>query len=345
MKTFPTTSALPLSGIRVLSLGGIGPVPFAGMVLADMGATVTRVERPDARTGDGTVAHGVLFRDQGVFLANLKESEDRGRLLDEIGTTHIVLEGFRPGVAERLGLGPEDLQAINPRLVYGRMTGWGRDGPLAQRAGHDINYVALSGALAPIVSSDKTPVPPLNLLGDFGGGAMYLVAGVLSGLIKAMTTGTGCTVDAAIVDGCASMTAMLHSMRAAGQWDGGVGGNLLDGGAPFYRCYRTRDDRFMAVGAIEPEFFQQLLIRLELDDFEPREQYNPSQWPRLEQRLTDVFATRTQAQWVTVFDGSDACVSEVVSPDEVLDQPHLATRGTYELRDGDIHPRPAPRFY
>lgn len=339
------SNSRPLEGVNVLTLGGIGPVPFAGMVLADLGATVTRVERPGAGAGPGSVPHDVLFRDQILWERNLKDPAHVSEILDRLPSTHILLEGFRPGVAERLGLGPEEAMRANPALVYGRMTGWGQSGPLAQRAGHDINYVAISGALEPIAGADGTPVPPMNLLGDFGGGSMYLIAGALAALIRANLTGQGSVIDAAIVDGCASMTAMLHSLRAAGQWSGGRAGNLLDGGAPFYSVYRTADDRYMTVGAIEPQFYAELVEKLGLEgELDPAKQYDESTWPAMREAFARTFAAKTQREWTQVFEGSDACAFEVVAPDEVLSHPHLAARQSYVERDGVTHPSPAPRF-
>lgn len=341
----------PLADVHVLSLGGIGPGPFAAMLLADMGAHVTRVVRPapagQPRPRD-IVAHDILYRGQQVLELNLKDPDDVARLRERIPDTDIVLEGFRPGVAERLGLGPAELEQLNPALVYGRMTGWGQDGPRAQSAGHDINYLAISGALEPIAGAGGEPVPPLNFLGDFGGGALYLVSGVLAGLLRARAGGIGCVVDAAIVDGAAHMTAMLHSMLAAGEWAGPRRGNVLDGGAPFYTTYRTSDGRYMAVGALEPQFYAALLDGLGLrEKLAHLEQHNRAHWPTLHAAFAAAFAARPQAEWTQVFAGTDACVTPVVSPSEVLDEPHLAARGTYLPRPdapGHVQPAPAPRF-
>ncbi|WP_442486052.1 CaiB/BaiF CoA transferase family protein [Corynebacterium phoceense] len=254
---------LPLTGITVVHLGGIGPGPFAAMILADMGARVIRVVRP-GNPAD-IVPHGVLYRGQETLEANLKDPADVARVLDLITEAQLLIEGFRPGVAERLGLGPSDAASRNPALVYGRMTGWGQDGPLAHTAGHDINYIAISGALGAIAAPDGRPVPPLNFMGDFGGGSMYLVSGLLAALVRAQATGEGAVVDANIVDGAASLTAMLHAFKNAGQW-GPTGTNVLDGGAPFYTVYKTSDRKWMSVGAIEPQFYAELLRLLGLTE-------------------------------------------------------------------------------
>lgn len=335
----------PLEGVRVLVLGGIGPVPFAAMTLADMGASITRLERPGGVPITEYRSHIILTRGQKTLTVNLKDPERAAALRREFASTDVVLEGFRPGVVERLGLGPAEAFEANPAIVYGRMTGYGQDGPLSQKAGHDINYLAASGALEPIAGHDGAPVPPLNLLGDFGGGAMYLVAGVLSALLSARATGQGRVVDAAIVEGAAAMTAMLHSMRATGDWDGGRGGNSLDGGAPYYRCYRTGDDRWIAVGALEPAFYAALLEGLGLaEELADTVQTDETQWPRLAERFAEVFAQRTRDQWVEAFAGLDACVSPVLAPDEVLEDEHLSARRVYHEENGHIEPAPAPRF-
>ncbi|KXB52295.1 CoA-transferase [Corynebacterium sp. HMSC077D10] len=333
---------LPLTGITVVHLGGIGPGPFAAMILADMGARVIRVVRP-GNPAD-IVPHGVLYRGQETLEANLKDPDDVARVLDLITDAQLLIEGFRPSVAERLGLGPSDAASRNPALVYGRMTGWGQDGPLAQTAGHDINYIAISGALGAIAAPDGRPVPPLNFMGDFGGGSMYLVSGLLAALVHAQTTGEGAVVDANIVDGAASLTAMLHAFRNAGQW-GPTGTNVLDGGAPFYTVYKTSDGKWMSVGAIEPQFYAELLRLLDLtNELAGIDQNDQAEWPRVAQHFAEVFVTKTQAEWVKIFRGTDACVAEVVSPDDVLDHPHLAARGTYRPTSDGMEPAPAPRI-
>ncbi|WP_148138789.1 CaiB/BaiF CoA-transferase family protein, partial [Corynebacterium sp. HMSC072G08] len=314
----------------------------AAMILADMGARVIRVVRP-GNPAD-IVPHGVLYRGQETLEANLKDPDDVARVLDLITDAQLLIEGFRPSVAERLGLGPSDAASRNPALVYGRMTGWGQDGPLAQTAGHDINYIAISGALGAIAAPDGRPVPPLNFMGDFGGGSMYLVSGLLAALVHAQTTGEGAVVDANIVDGAASLTAMLHAFRNAGQW-GPTGTNVLDGGAPFYTVYKTSDGKWMSVGAIEPQFYAELLRLLDLtNELAGIDQNDQAEWPRVAQRFAEVFVTKTQAEWVKIFRGTDACVAEVVSPDDVLDHPHLAARGTYRPTSDGMEPAPAPRI-
>lgn len=332
----------PLTGLSVLFLGGIGPGPFAAMMLADMGASVTRVVRPG--NPPAVVPHSILYRGQEVLEADLKDPADVDKLRERLATTDILIEGFRPGVTERLGLGPEEVQAINPALVYGRITGWGQSGPLAHTAGHDINYIAVSGVLHPIAASDGTPVPPVNFLGDFGGGAMYLVTGLLAGVLQAKNTGRGCVVDAAIVDGAANLTAMLHAFRAEDQWQE-RGTNLLDGGAPFYSVYRTADDQWMAAGAIEPQFYALMVKGLGLEEELGRyEQNDRDAWPAMKEIIARRFAKKTQAEWIEIFRGSDACVTEVISPEHVLEHPHLAARDTYVDAEGYTEPAAAPRF-
>ena len=333
----------PLAGIRVIEVGGIGPGPFAGMLLADLGAEVIRVDRPVG--GVDRDAHAVLLRGRRSLLIDLKDERGQEVVRRLVDSADVLIEGFRPGVMERLGLGPDELLARNPRLVYGRMTGWGQTGPYARLAGHDINYIATAGALKPTAAPDLTPVAPLNMLGDFGGGGMLLVSGVLAALLHARETGHGQVVDAAIVDGTAALTAMLHSMRNSGLWSAPRGENLFDGGAPFYGVYRTADDEWLAVGAIEPQFYAELLAGLGLSD-ELREtpQHASESWPRVRERFAEVIAARTKADWLHIFDGRDACVSEVVDPGDVATQPHLAARGTYVVVDGALQPAPAPRF-
>jgi len=335
--------AKPLTGVEVLVLGGIGPVRFAAMTLADMGAHVRLVRRSEPGDTQEDHAHHILDRGTHTLIADLKDPSTVAGLLDDAPGTHVVLEGFRPGVAERLGLGPADFTARNPRIVYGRMTGWGQDGPLAESAGHDINYIALSGALEPITGADGAPVPPLNYLGDFGGGAMYLVSGVLAALFDTLRGGDGRIVDAAIVDGTAAMTAMLHSLRRSRDWSAPRGGNALDGGNPFYGLYRTADGKWMAVSALEPQFAAAVLDTLGLPSHEGTGT-SPDRWPALRLALDEAFAGATQEEWTRRFAGVDACVTPVVAPDDVLRQPHLAARGTYVRTPAGIEPAPAPRF-
>jgi alpha-methylacyl-CoA racemase len=336
----------PLAGMRVVEVGGIGPGPFAAMMLADLGAEVVRIDRPHEDLRD---THAVLLRGRRSVVLDLKSDLGRAAVLALAERSDVLIEGFRPGVAERLGFGPTPALARNPRLVYGRMTGWGQDGPYAALAGHDITYLAVSGALEAFAGADGRPVPPLNLLGDFGGGGMLLALGVVSAVLHARATGEGQVVDAAIVDGVATMTAMHQAMLASGGWSRPRGENLFDGGAPFYRCYRTSDDRWMAVGAIEPVFYQRLLAGLGVDEHALRgaNQMNPAGWPRISGIFEECFATRTRAQWTAHFDGLDACVAPVLSAAEAVADPHLAARGAYAPPAGDgapVQPAASPRF-
>ncbi len=336
----------PLADVRVLELGSIGPGPFAGMLLADLGADVVRVDRP-AEVGTGTrrVTHDVLDRGRRSVAVDLKDPRGTELVLRLADSSDVLLEGFRPGVTERLGLGPDDVLARQPRLVYGRMTGWGQDGPYAGTAGHDITYLAVSGALEPVAGPDGTPVPPLNMLGDFGGGGMLLAVGVVSALRAAERDGVGQVVDASILDGVALLTAMHQSMLAHGAWGAPRGQNIFDGGAPFYRVYPTADERWIAVGAIEPRFWDALLAGLGLAG-DPRvgPQHDVARWPATAQALAERFAARTREEWVAAFAGIDACVAPVLSPQEAAHDPHVAARGVYRDVGGTRHPAPAPRF-
>jgi alpha-methylacyl-CoA racemase len=337
----------PLAGIRVIELGGIGPGPFAGMMLADMGADVVRVDRAAnvGVTARHQSSHQVLDRGRRSIAVDLKHPRAAGVVLDLVASADVLLEGFRPGVVERLGIGPAEALARNPRLVFGRMTGWGQEGPYAERAGHDINYVAVTGALEPIVGASGVPTAPLNMLGDFGGGGMLMAFGVVAALLHAQRTGQGQAVDAAIVDGTALFTAMLHSMRANGEWNDPRGGNLFDGGAPYYGVYRTADDRWISVGAIEPQFYAQLLDGLGLaQEFADVRQTDKAAWPRLRRTIAKRFAEQTRDEWMRVFAGTDACVAEVMSPAEAAKHDHMAARAAFVERDGLTHPAPAPRF-
>lgn len=334
----------PLTGVTVLEVGGIGPGPFAGMMLADLGAEVIRVDRPG---GIGPLAplHSILLRGRKSVVLDLKTEDDRRALTVLAERADILIEGFRPGVMERLGLGPDRLLQANPRLVYGRMTGWGQTGPLAETAGHDINYIATAGALEPVVGVDGAPTPPLNMLGDFGGGGMFLVTGVLAALLHARSTGVGQVVDAAIVDGAAALTAMHHSMVNNRAWDQPRGENLFDGGAPYYGTYRTADDGWLAVGAIEPQFYQQLVSGLGLADACPISAQNDrAAWPATRAGFAARIAERTRAEWTAVFDGSDGCATIVLSAGEVASHPHMAARGGFIPTENGVQPAPAPRF-
>jgi alpha-methylacyl-CoA racemase len=334
----------PLAGVRVVELAGIGPAPFAGMLLADLGAEVIRVDRPGGRSTPVDAAHRILGRSRRSVAVNLKHPDGIAVVLRLAGHADALIEGYRPGVAERLGIGPDECLAANPRLVYGRMTGWGQDGPLARTAGHDIDYIALAGALGLVGRSAETPTVPLNLIGDFGGGGMLMAVGVLAALVSARGTGRGQVVDAAMVDGTATLLAMLLGLRNAGAW-GPRGTNLLDGGAPFYDAYRCADGNYVAVGALEDPFYAVLLDGLGLDAGSVPDRADAAAWPALRQTLAATFASRTRDEWAARFDGTDACVAPVLDPDEAAEHPHLAHRGTY-LRDaaGELQPAPAPRF-
>ncbi len=331
----------PLAGLTVVELAGIGPGPFAGMLLADMGADVIQVDRTAAAS---TWIPGFMARGRRSIAVDLKNPDGLDVVMKLVQGADVLIEGFRPGVAERLGVGPEECLARNPKLVYGRMTGWGQEGPLAQTAGHDIDYLAISGALWPIGSGDRPPPPPLNLVGDFGGGAMFLVVGVLAALHETRASGIGQVVDAAMVDGSSMLTTMFHEMRASGLWVDERDSNLLDGGAPFYATYETADGGYMAVGALEPQFYAELLEGLQLSEVELPSQMDRSGWPSLRERFTSVFATKTRAEWSDVFRGTDACVSPVLSWSEAPKHEHSIARGAFVEVGATVMPAPAPRF-
>jgi alpha-methylacyl-CoA racemase len=337
----------PLQGVRVVEFAGIGPAPFCGMLLADLGADVVRVDRPGPRTGllGAIGATSVLDRGKRSIALDLKEPADLDVVRALVARSDVLLEGFRPGVMERLGLGPDALLAANPALVYGRMTGWGQTGPLAHTAGHDIGYIALAGALGATGRPDERPAPPMNLLGDFGGGGMFLALGALAALVHARATGEGQVVDAAIVDGTAVLTTMIHGLLNTGAWVDRRGVNLLDTGAPFYDVYRCADGQFVAVGALEEKFYAALLQGLGLAGdaaLPPRE--DPTRWHELRARFTERFASRTRGEWWEVFQGSDACVAPVWSLVEATSDPHNRARETFVEVDGHRQPAPAPRF-
>ncbi|MEY9815652.1 MULTISPECIES: CaiB/BaiF CoA transferase family protein [Streptomyces] len=333
----------PLTGVRVVELAGIGPGPFAAMLLADLGAEVVRVDRPGGPGLGIDPARDVTNRNKRSVVVDLKAPDGAARVLDLAERADILIEGYRPGVAERLGVGPEDCRARNPRLVYGRMTGWGQDGPLADRAGHDIGYIAVTGALGMTGEPGRPPVAPANLLGDYAGGSLYLVVGVLAALHHARATGTGQVVDAAIVDGTAHLTSMIHGMLAAGVWQDRRGANLLDGGCPYYGTYATADGGHMAVGALEPRFYAEFLRLLDLTDLAGAHA-DVTRWPELRTRVAERFASRTRDAWTAVFEGTDACVAPVLSLREAPHHPHLAARSTFTDHAGITQPAPAPRF-
>lgn len=333
----------PLEDVTVTELAGLGPSPFAGMVLADLGARVIRIDR----TADSGLfppsPNDLLNRGRRSIAVDLKSTDGVEVVLRSVEHSDILIEGFRPGVTERLGVGPAQCLARNPALVYGRMTGWGQEGPLASEAGHDINYIALSGALHPIGGASD-PVPPLNLVGDFGGGGMLLVVGVLAALVAARSSGTGQVVDAAMVDGSALLTTSHHGYIAEGWWKTERESNLLDGAAPFYSVYRTADEGHVAVGALEPQFFAALLEGLGLDESEVGPQHDRTGWPEMRRRFAGVFATRTRDEWAGHFIGADACVAPVLSMTEAPHHPHNVARGTFVEAGGVVQPAPAPRF-
>ncbi|QNE17138.1 CoA transferase [Kribbella qitaiheensis] len=329
----------PLSGVKVVELAGIGPAPFACMMLAELGAEVLRIDRPGGGLALGPPELELLNRGRRSVALNLKNPDAVRAVLELIAGADVLVEGFRPGVAERLGLGPEECQAVNPKLVYARMTGWGQDGPLAQSAGHDIDYLGLSGALHAIGRAGGPPQVPVNLLGDFAGGSLYLVVGVLAAILDARGSGRGQVIDAAIVDGAAHLTTVLLGAMASGNWKQERGTNLLDTGAPFYDVYETSDGEYMSVGAIEPQFYDELIRLLGIT---VPDRYDLANWPELHKTLVETFALRTQAEWTEVFDGTDACVSPVLPL--AGDHPHLVARGIFVEKDGVRQPAPAPRF-
>ncbi|MEU6352717.1 CaiB/BaiF CoA-transferase family protein [Streptomyces sp. NPDC047072] len=333
-----------MAGCRVVELGGIGPGPFAGMFLADLGAEVVRVDHP-RRAGDSDAGGpaAVLDRGKRSVALDLKRPAARTALLGLVERADILIEGFRPGVTERLGIGPHECLARNPRLVYGRMTGWGQDGPLAATAGHDLTYIAVTGALGAIGEAGGPPRIPLNLVGDYGGGGCYLVIGVLAALHAVGRTGRGQVVDAAIVDGTAHLLASTFAKLGRGEWTDERGVNRFDGGWPFYAVYGTRDGGHVAVGALEPKFYRQLIELLALD-VDPDRQHDPATWPELRRRLTDRFAERTRDEWAALFEGTDACVAPVLSLTEAAAHPQLASRASLFTREGVVQPAAAPRF-
>src|SRR5512139_304975 len=333
----------PLKGIKVVELAGIGPGPHAAMLLADLGADVVRVEKPGGAASAGARETDLLTRGRPSIAMDLKDPAAVATVLDLVETADVFLEGMRPGAAERLGLGPDECLGRNPRLVYGRMTGWGQDGPLAQAAGHDMNYIAITGALHMMGQTPDRPQFPTNLLGDFGGGSTYLVIGILAALLESRVSGEGQVVDAAIVDGSAHLNAMLASMIAGGGWREERAVNLLDGGMPFYDVYETADGRHMAVGSLEPKFYDELVKGLGLTGEVP-DRYDFQRHDELREVIAARFRERTQAEWAEVFDGTDACCTPILPLTEAAEHPHVKARETYVSRDGILQPAPAPRF-
>ena len=335
----------PLHGVKVIELAGIGPAPFAAMMLADMGADVLRIDRPKAIVGEPrTNAYDVLNRNRSGITVDLRSEAGVESVRDLADMADVLIEGFRPGVAERLGLGPDELSARNDRLIYGRMTGWGQEGPMAPRAGHDLTYLALSGGLAHIGRAGQPPTPPLNLVADFGGGGMLLAAGVLAALVERATSGRGQVVDAAMVDGAALLMAPLFGAWASGFWNAERGTNLLDSGAPFYDVYECSDGRWLAVGALEPQFYAMLIEGLGLADTELPDQNDNARWPELREAIGNAIRTRTRDEWAAHFGDSDACVAPVLDMGEAPQHPHAVARSSFADVDGVPQPAPAPRF-
>lgn len=335
----------PLAGVRIVEIDAIGPVPLAAMLLADMGAEIVRVARPPS-AGAGAwddVGGDVLHRSRGVAYLNLKDPADRDQLLDLIGAADALIEGYRPGVMERLGVGPDACLARNPRLVFGRMTGWGQDGPMALRAGHDLNYLSITGALHAMGDGKGPPPVPLNLVGDYGGGAMFLIAGLLAALLSARSTGRGQVVDACITDGVPSLMSLFYAWQPKGLWHDAPASNLLDGAAPYYRCYRCADGKDVAVGCLEPQFFAQMTKGLGVAD-RGYDQNDRAGWPAMEADFAAIFATQSRDHWAALFAETDACVTPVLSMEEAPDHPHNQARGSFVRRDAIMQPAPAPRM-
>jgi len=336
----------PLAGVKVLELAGIGPGPFCGMMLADMGAEVVRVDRASsARGGDAAKPPpDVLGRGRRSIAVDLKQPDGVETVLKLVEQADVLIEGFRPGVTERLGLGPDVCAQRNPRLVYGRMTGWGQEGPMAQAAGHDINYIALAGALDHFGRLGQPPTPPLNLVGDFGGGGMFLAFGVVSALVERATSGKGQVVDAAMVDGAATLMGFFFGMKAMGAWEGERGTNILDGGAHFYDAYETADGKYISLGSIEPQFYAELIEKAGLAGEALPAQNDRSQWPALKPRFIALFKKKTRDEWCAIMEGTDVCFAPVLSMAEAPEHPHNVHRNTFVERQGLVQPAPAPRF-
>lgn len=335
------TNQGPLTGIRLIEMDAIGPVPMAGMILSGLGAEIVRVSRPVPSPIDG--GDKVLYRGRTHVALDLKDPAQRDRLLELVALSDGLMEGSRPGVMERLGLGPAECLARNPRFIFGRVTGWGQEGPLAPTAGHDINYIALTGALHAMGDRDSRPAVPLNLVGDYAGGTMFLALGMVSALLSARTTGRGQVVDVAMVDGVATLLGMMHAFLGTGIWKDERGVNLLDGSTPYYRCYRCADGEYVAVGAIEPQFFAQLLAGLEIEPGR-LEQNDRASWPAMEALFSEVFATRTRAEWEARFAGTDACVAPVLSMIEAMEHPANRARNVFVNHDGVMQAATAPRL-
>ena len=336
----------PLEGVKIVEIAGLGPTPFCGMLLADMGAEIIRIERkaPESVGVDMPGRFDLMHRSRPAMPVDLKSNHGVELVLRLSETADVLFEGFRPGVMERLGLGPDACMARNPRLVYGRMTGWGQDGPWAHRAGHDPNYIGLAGVLSCIGEPGRGPVYPMNLVGDFGGGGAYLAMGILAALLEVARSGKGQVVDAAIIDGASSLMTMAYGIRAGGFWQDRRGSNLLDGGAPFARTYLTADGKYIVVGAFEAKFFRRLLDEIGVDDLDASRQHDPEYWPQIEARLSEVFKSRTRSEWSRQLDDADACFAPVLELAEVAEHPQFRARDTIVSIDGIDQPAPAPRF-
>ncbi len=334
----------PLAGVKIVEFAGMGPGPFSAMMLSDMGAEVLRIDRPVAAGGVDAYRYDIMNRGRASVILDLKQPGGRNAALRLVEKADGLIEGFRPGVMERLGLGPDDCMRRNPRLIYGRMTGWGQTGPMAQAAGHDINYIALSGTLWAIGRKDQPPLPPLNLAGDFGGGGMFLAFGIVCALLEASRSGKGQVVDAAMVDGAATLATFLYGMRASGDWRDVRGDNIIDTGAPWYDVYQTRDGEYVSIGSIEPQFYALLLSHLGLDPAGLPAQHDRAGWPLLRDSFAAAIRGRTRAEWQAAMEGTDVCFAPVLSPGEAPDHPHNAARGTFVDIDGIRQPAPAPRF-
>jgi alpha-methylacyl-CoA racemase len=332
----------PLSGVKVVEFEAIGPGPFCGMLLSDLGADVIRIDGPRSRSGGG--AKDVTGRGRRSISLDLKNPDDVETCLKLLEQADAMLEGYRPGVLEKLGLGPDVVLARNPKLVYGRMTGWGQFGPLAKAAGHDLNYIALTGALWATGRQGEPPAPPLNLIGDYGGGALYLAFGLLAGVIHARATGEGQVIDVAMTDGAASLTSMFWGMRASGMWQDKRDANLLDGGAHFYDCYETSDGKWVSIGSIEPQFYALLLQQAEITDPAFQNQFDRANWPVLSEKIAAIFKSKTRGEWTAIMEGTDVCFAPVLSWEEAAQHPHNVARQTFVEVEGVTQPAPSPRF-
>ena len=332
----------PLKGIKILEFSGIGPGPYCGMLLADIGADVIRVGRKGSEGLENKF--DIHNRSKRSITADLKDKDTINEILKLIDQVDVVFEGYRPGVMEKLGLGPDVCIERNPKLVYGRMTGWGQEGPMSNLAGHDINYISLSGALNSIGRKDSNPIPPLNLIGDYGGGGMHLAFGIVSGLIHALKTGEGQVVDSAMVDGSLSLMSFFYSLKEMGHWEDKRESNLLDGFAHFYDTYECSDNKYIAVGSIEPQFYNELLEKLQIDDERFKDQHNKDLWPELKEKMTSIIKLKSRSEWVEIFSGSDACVSPVLSMEEAQAHPHNLEREAFINIDGFNQPNASPRY-